>query len=373
MEYKLGSVEQEQEHRVVAKYERLKALGTEKFKEKKYEEAIKYYDAAADVIYSADGDTSSDPTRLSYYVVCKSNAAQCCINLNDFEGAIGYASCAILKDPTNAKALYRRGTSFMALFRYDSAIDDLRSCIALTLDPSTKRDVEKELKSAVNKCLNGSIIAGDLEKTKSLLEEGSDFNYRNQEGYSFLMLASQHGHLSIVELLLAKGANIHDKGATEGYSSLMLVCGKGHLDIVELLLAKGANIHDRSATNGFSSLMIASFYGVLSIVELLLSKGANIHDKATTKGYSSLMLASQQGHLKIVELLLSKGANIHDKTTPNGYSSLMLASHQGHFNIKVILEKWYVTMVFIVLKELLQGDLSNIDYPDFFINFKQYI
>ena len=37
---------------MVAKYEGLKALGTEKFKEKKYEEAIKYYDAAADVIYS---------------------------------------------------------------------------------------------------------------------------------------------------------------------------------------------------------------------------------------------------------------------------------------------------------------------------------
>jgi tetratricopeptide (TPR) repeat protein len=163
MEYKLGSVEQEQEHRVVAKYERLKALGTGKFKEKKYEEAMKYYNAAADVIYSADGDTSSDPTRLSYYVVCKSNAAQCCINLNDFKGAIGYASSAILKDPTNAKALYRRGTSFMAITRFDSAIDDLRSCIALTLDPRTKRDVEKELKNAVNMCLHYSIALGDLE------------------------------------------------------------------------------------------------------------------------------------------------------------------------------------------------------------------
>ena len=137
-------------------------------------------------------------------------------------------------------------------------------------DPDTKRDVEKELKSAVNKCLNDSIIAGDLEKTKSLLEEGSDFNYRNQKGDSFLMLASRHGHLSIVELLLSKGANIYDK-------------------------------------------------------------------------------------------------------TTTGYSSLMLASMQGHFNIKGFLEKWFVTMMFIVLQELLQGDLSNIDYPDFFINLKQYI
>jgi hypothetical protein len=30
-------------------------------------------------------------------------------------------------------------------------------------------------------------------------------------------------------------------------------------------------------------------------------------------------------------------------------------------------------MVLIVLQELLQGDLSNIDYPDFFVNLKQYV
>ena len=53
--------------------------------------------------------------------------------------------------------------------------------------------------------------------------------------------------------------------------------------------------------------------------------------------------------------------------------SLMMASLLGHFNIRGILEKWYVTMMLIVLLELLQGDLSNIDYPDFFVNLKQYI
>ena len=152
METELEPVEEEeeQERRVVAEYERLKALGTGKFKEKKYEEAMKYYDAAADVIYSAEGNYSSDPTRLSYYVVCKSNAAQCCINLNDSESAIRYASSAIMKDPTNAKALYRRGTSFMKISHFDKALDDLKSCIALPLDPSIKIDVEKELKNAVD-------------------------------------------------------------------------------------------------------------------------------------------------------------------------------------------------------------------------------
>ena len=38
------------------------------------------------------------------------------------------------------------------------------------------------------------------------LEEGTDLKYRHR-GYSYLMMASRRGHLSIVELLLSKGAN----------------------------------------------------------------------------------------------------------------------------------------------------------------------
>ena len=41
----------------------------------------------------------------------------------------------------------------MAITHFDNAIDDLKSCIALTLDPRTKRDVEKEIKSPIKKCL----------------------------------------------------------------------------------------------------------------------------------------------------------------------------------------------------------------------------
>ena len=114
---------------VLAEYERLKALATAKFKEKKFAEAIKYYDEAAKVVYSPTNNTTPTPTNatittantggdkdltcIGYYVVCKSNAAQCCMNIGDFKGAIKYAYEALSEDPTNVKALYRRGISLL--------------------------------------------------------------------------------------------------------------------------------------------------------------------------------------------------------------------------------------------------------------------
>jgi tetratricopeptide (TPR) repeat protein len=133
-------------------YTRLKALGTDKFKKKQFEEAIKYYDQACAAIYlkiyaeekerdkkekkeEKDGSPVCTSTRLSCYVVCKNNATQCCINMSNFEGAIVYASEALSKDPKNAKALYRRGISYLALIQEDNALVDLQSSLELDLDP----------------------------------------------------------------------------------------------------------------------------------------------------------------------------------------------------------------------------------------------
>ena len=109
------------------------------------------------------------------------------------------------------------------------------------------------------------------------------YTYR---GSSSIMLASDGGHADVVELLLSKGTNIHDKDS-DGSSSIMLASSQGHVDVVELLLSKGASIHDKDK-RGDSSIMLAFFSGHVDAVELLLSKGANIHDK--TRGGSSLIM-----------------------------------------------------------------------------------
>jgi len=53
----------------------------------------------------------------------------------------------------------------------------------------------------------------------------------------------------------------------------MLASSQGNLDIVELLLAKGADVNEKS-TGGRTSLEIASIKGYTKIVEILRRAGA---------------------------------------------------------------------------------------------------
>jgi tetratricopeptide (TPR) repeat protein len=107
-------------------------------------EAIKLFDQAAVVIHSK-GD--KDPTRRGYYVICKSNVAQCCMNFENFKGAIEYSSEALSIDPTNVKALYRRGISHLMLDQFEEALRDLKSSLELDRGGNVEKDAKRSLGS----------------------------------------------------------------------------------------------------------------------------------------------------------------------------------------------------------------------------------
>ncbi len=68
-----------------------------------------------------------------------------------------------------------------------------------------------------------------------------------------------------------------------GNTPIITATDGGHVSVVELLISKGANIHDKNE-DGISPIVTATYGGHLSVVELLLSNGANVHD-TDEKGY----------------------------------------------------------------------------------------
>ncbi len=79
-----------------------------------------------------------------------------------------------------------------------------------------------------------------------MISKGARVQDKTKKGFSALFLASQYGHIQIVDLLISKGANINDRNSF-GYSALIAACREnGHLDVIKLLLSKGANMHDRT-------------------------------------------------------------------------------------------------------------------------------
>jgi len=52
---------------------------------------------------------------------------------------------------------------------------------------------------------------GNIDVVKQYIEEGSDVNAKDENGWSALMWASYNGHLDTAELLLQSGADVNAK------------------------------------------------------------------------------------------------------------------------------------------------------------------
>ena len=108
--------------------------------------------------------------------------------------------------------------------------------------------------------------------------------------------ASRNGHLAVVEVLLAHGADVR----AGDDAALRQASREGHAAVVEVLLAHGANVHARDD----AALREASGNGRAAVVGVLLTHGANVH--ADYDG--ALRQANRGGHLAVVEVLLAHGA-----------------------------------------------------------------
>ncbi len=91
--------------------------------------------------------------------------------------------------------------------------------------------------------------------------------------------ASQHGHLGVVQALLARGASVHRRqgGARLGKTALVLACKYGHKDVVDVLIRHGASVNVRYGEVYATPLMAASKEGHIDIVQQLLDAGAHLH------------------------------------------------------------------------------------------------
>ena len=91
---------------------------------------------------------------------------------------------------------------------------------------------------------------GNLARVTELLEKGTDPNQANRMGLTPLMVAvlknngSNDNYETIINLLLEKGADVNatDKN---GQTALMKAVQNGNVSVVKLLLEKGATVNDQ--------------------------------------------------------------------------------------------------------------------------------
>ena len=153
--------------------------------------------------------------------------------------------------------------------------------------------------------LHEAACHGDLCEVKRLLEGKRRVDIVNDlndispfYGQTPLGLATQYGHIAVVELLLERKAPIEGPLC----SPLCLAAEKGHRDIVQLLLERTALREARDAENR-TPLFWATMFGDMDLVQLLLEEKAEIF-AVDFYGETPLSCADRRGNNELVEAFL---------------------------------------------------------------------
>ena len=172
---------------------------------------------------------------------------------------------------------------------------------------------------------------GDVGEVSALLDADARLaNARSKGGEtSPLHVAAHVGHEQVVELLLARGANIKAKD-DRGNTPLHEAAAKGHASVVRELLAHGADVWAKNDGDRTPLFVACERAGNVEVVEMLIRAVGDLRENRD-EGRSALWAASRRGHAGVVVLLLAKGAPIGERT---GYYSLLFdAAFEAHLDV----------------------------------------
>lgn len=328
----------------------LKDSGNEFFKQGLWENAIEKYIVASKLIDPSNFLSKYDVHHKRLYSQCQSNAAQCSLNLGNFEDANDYCSNAILHDKNNEKNLYRRALSYIGLFNtnpikyksfYIYAFNDLE--LAYSLSPHNMA-IKVKLEEVSTLCVLDSIKRQDLNNIPDFIHRVPNIDVVSTDGFTALQIAVIKRETRILELLLNSGADPTKTTKTNNdYPPIITACLRGYIEIAMLLLSKNVDINT-IGIYGTTPLHAAVMEGHSWLAYLLLRDGAYV-DSTLIDGSTPLFMAVANNDCKIIKLLLSYGARI-DIQNNDKLTCLDICNNK---KIRCI---FAVSMTLIMLKEL---------------------
>jgi ankyrin repeat protein len=121
--------------------------------------------------------------------------------------------------------------------------------------------------------LIAAALAGQLSTAEFLLAHKADVMARNFGGFTALHAAAYSGDAEMAKLLIGRGAVIDDAANKAGVTPLCVASEEGRLTVVQVLIANGADV-GHSEIHGYSPITRAFWRDHKEMVALLKKHGA---------------------------------------------------------------------------------------------------
>jgi ankyrin repeat protein len=158
---------------------------------------------------------------------------------------------------------------------------------------------------------------GNIAEITRAIEIGIEIDELGAKGHTALMVAAYYGHRSVVNALLAAGADPNllsdDNGLGAGMTALMLAAGSffasNRQQIAKLLIAGGADVNQRGV-GGKTAIFYAALAGsgYQDCVETLIAAGADL-DLHNDRGHTVLTSVATAENYSMLNLLMQAGAS----------------------------------------------------------------
>ena len=206
----------------------------------------------------------------------------------------------------------------------------------------TKLEENKKEIKVTNTALMEAVIDGEIHIVKQLLAKGADVNEKGEDGKTALMNAIYGEKIYIVNILLSNGADINaedDYGWTAFRSAVIF----GETEFVKILLKYGVDVNEKDKY-GCTALMGAvenCETNTVDILEILFANGANVN-AIDAYGKTALMHAVEDCKTNTVDtlkILLANGADIN-AVNESEETVLSIAKKNGDRKIIKLLEEY---------------------------------
>jgi hypothetical protein len=124
--------------------------------------------------------------------------------------------------------------------------------------------------------LREAAATGTVYRVKALLETGADVEQSDEHGQTPLMFAVAAGHVELVKMLCAAGADVHATRDDDGGDLWTCAFAKPDAEIVRCLIEHGLS-PNQTRKSGPALLLAFGSQKPTDILKLLLDNGADVH------------------------------------------------------------------------------------------------